>query len=258
MASSIDALPAADAVLVTPAHQFPTGACSHPDRRAALVAWARRHDAVIIEDDYDAEYRYDRHPVGALQGLDPDRVVYCGSVSKTLSPALRLGWAVVPPRLRPAVAELRGRTDLGMATIDQLALARFIERGEYDRHLRRSRAEYRRRRDTLVAALRERMAAPRIGGVAAGLHLVLGLDGDERAARAAAEAAGVGLATMGEHVISAERAPALILGYARIGEPALRVAAATLATALSDAGAAPAARPRGSRVERGEPRAFLP
>ena len=156
----VDGMPAADAVLVTPAHQFPTGAVLHPDRRAALVDWARRHDATILEDDYDAEYRYDRHPVGALQGLDPDRVVYCGSVSKTLSPALRLGWAVLPPRLREPVADARRRSDLGTAAFDQLALARFLERGEYDRHLRRTRAEYRRRRDTLVAALHEHLPAP--------------------------------------------------------------------------------------------------
>jgi GntR family transcriptional regulator / MocR family aminotransferase len=229
----VDALPAADAVLVTPAHQFPTGAVLDPDRRAALVAWARRHDAVILEDDYDAEYRYDRHPVGALQGFDPERVVYCGSVSKTLSPALRLGWAVVPPRLRDAVARVRAHSDLGTATLDQLALARFIERGEYDRHLRRSRAEYRRRRDALVAALREHVPGSRIGGVAAGLHLVLELDGDERAACAAAEAVGVGLAAMSEFVMAGEREPALILGYSRLGEPALRVAAAALAPAVA-------------------------
>jgi len=224
----VDGLPEADAVLVTPAHQFPTGAVLHPDRRAALVAWARRHEAVILEDDYDAEFRYDRHPVGAVQGLDPARVVYCGSVSKTLSPALRLGWAVVPADLREEVAAARQRTDLGTATLDQLALARFLGRGEYDRHLRRSRAEYRRRRNALVAALE---GVGPVGGVAAGLHLVLGVD-DEAAAHAAGEAAGVGHATMGEHVIACPRPPALILGYARVGEPALRAGAAALAEAL--------------------------
>jgi len=228
----VDALPPASAVLVTPAHQFPTGAVLHPDRRVALVAWARRHDAVILEDDYDAEYRYDRHPIGALQGLDPERVVYCGSVSKTLSPALRLGWAVMPPRLRGAVAAARERSDLGTATLDQLALARFIERGEYDRHLRSSRAAYRRRRDALVAALHEHLGAPRIGGVAAGLHLVLRIEGDERAACEAAETAGIGHAAMAEHVISTDREPALILGYGRLSEPALRAAAYALAAAL--------------------------
>jgi GntR family transcriptional regulator/MocR family aminotransferase len=229
----VDALPAVGAVLVTPAHQFPTGAVLHPDRRGALIAWARRNDAIILEDDYDAEYRYDRHPVGALHGLDPDRVVYCGSVSKTLSPALRLGWAVIPPRLRAVVTAARERSDLGTPALDQLALARFIAHGEYDRHLRRSRAEYRRRRDALVAALHEHLTAPRIGGVAAGLHLVLAIDDDEQAARTAADAAGVGLAAMGDHVVATEREPALILGYARIGEPALRAAAAALAAALA-------------------------
>ena len=228
----VEALPDADAVLVTPAHQFPTGAVLHPDRRAALLAWARRRDAVVLEDDYDAEYRYDRQPVGALQGLEPDRVVYCCSVSKTLSPALRLGWAVVPPRLRDAVAHARQHSDLGTATFDQLALARFLERGEYDRHLRRSRAEYRRRRDALVAALASELPNARVEGVAAGLHLVLELDRHEPAAVRAASEAGVGLAAMGEHVMAAPREPALILGYARIDEPALRVAASVLAEAL--------------------------
>ena len=197
------------------------------------MAWARRHDAVILEDDYDAEYRYDRHPIGAVQGLDPDRVVDCGSLSKTLSPALRLGWAVLPPRLRDPVARARMHSDLGTATLDQLALARFIERGDCDRHLRRSRAEYRGRRDALVAALHEHLAAPRIGGVAAGLHLVLAIDVDERAASAAAESAGVGLATMAEYVIAGEREPALILGYSRLAEAALRAAAGALATAVT-------------------------
>jgi GntR family transcriptional regulator/MocR family aminotransferase len=229
----VAALPDADAVLVTPAHQFPTGAVLDPERRAALVAWARRHDVVILEDDYDAEYRYDRHPIGALQGLDPERVVYCGSLSKTLSPALRLGWAVLPPRLRDPVARARMHSDLGTATLDQLALARFIERGDYDRHLRRSRAEYRSRRDALVAALQDQLAVPRIGGVAAGLHLVLAIDVDERAASTAAESAGVGLATMGEYVIASEREAALILGYSRLAAPALRAAAGALATALT-------------------------
>jgi GntR family transcriptional regulator/MocR family aminotransferase len=158
--------------------------------------------------------------------------VYCGSVSKTLSPALRLGWAVLPPRLREPVARARSHSDLGTATLDQLALARFIERGDYDRHLRRSRAEYRRRRDALVAALHEHLPAARIGGVAAGLHLVLAIDGDEPTARAAAEAAGVGLGTMAEHVIAGEREPALILGYSRLAAPALRSAAGALARAL--------------------------
>jgi GntR family transcriptional regulator/MocR family aminotransferase len=228
----IDALPAVGAVLVTPAHQFPTGAVLAPDRRAALIAWARRHDAVILEDDYDAEYRYDRHPVGALHGLDPERVVYCGSVSKTLSPALRLGWAVMPPGLRDAATDVRARPDLGTATLDQLALARFIDRGDYDRHLRRSRAEYRRRRDAFVVALHERLDAPRIGGAAAGLHLVLHIDGDEQAARAAAQSAGIALDTISQHAISAKRDPSLLLGYGRLGEPSLRAAASALAAAL--------------------------
>ena len=129
----------ADAVLVTPAHQSATGVVLEPARRAALAAWARDTGALVIEDDYDAEYRYDRHPVGALQGVAPDHVVHVHSVSKTLAPALRLGWAAVPARLVAAVVEEKRLSDLGAPVLEQLTLAAFLERGELDRHLRRTR-----------------------------------------------------------------------------------------------------------------------
>ena len=156
----------ADAVVVTPAHQHPTGVVLSGERRTALLAWLRERDAIAIEDDYDAEYRYDRAAVGALQGLEPDRVVYAGSASKTLAPALRLGWLVVPRAARSsAVAREKVLADRGTARIDQHAFADFLERGELDRHLRRMRARYRARRDALVAALAR--GAPRGDGPAA-------------------------------------------------------------------------------------------
>ena len=171
---------APDAVVVTPAHQFPTGVVLTPERRAALVEWAAARDALVLEDDYDAEYRYDRNPVGAVQGLAPDRVVYAGSVSKTLAPALRLGWLVVPRDLIGALAEAKASDDLGTPVVEQLALADFLERGELDRHLRRTRSIYRARRDALVAALARHMPGCAPSGVAAGLHVVVGLPAGSR------------------------------------------------------------------------------
>src|SRR6185295_8800092 len=153
----VDALAAtgADAVVVTPAHQDPTGVVLSGERRTALVAWLRERGAVAVEDDYDAEYRYDRAAVGALQGLDAERVVYLGSASKTLVPALRLGWMVVPGSLVEAVAGEKLLADRGTNRIDQHAFTDFLERGELDRHLRRMRVRYRQRRDALVSALTE-------------------------------------------------------------------------------------------------------
>ncbi len=133
-----------DAVVLTPAHQHPTGAVLTGERRQGLLNWLRQRDAIVIEDDYDAEYRYDRAAVGALQGLEPDRIVYAGSASKTLAPALRLGWLVVPARLLAAVTDEKDLADCGTASIEQHAFANFLARGELDRHLRRMRARYRR------------------------------------------------------------------------------------------------------------------
>jgi GntR family transcriptional regulator/MocR family aminotransferase len=143
----------ADALVLTPAHQHPTGAVLAGERRPAVLEWLRARGAIAIEDDYDAEYRYDRAAVGALQGLAPDRIVYAGSASKTLAPALRLGWLVVPAHLLDAVADEKDLADCGTARIEQLAFASFLSRGELDRHLRRMRARYRRRRDLLVGAI---------------------------------------------------------------------------------------------------------
>ena len=145
----------ADAVILTPSHQWPTGGVLPAESRAAVLRWASRRGALIIEDDYDAEYRYDRAPLGAIQGLAPDQVVYAGSASKTLAPGLRLGWLVVPGHLVDDVADAKIAADRGSPALDQLAFADFLTRGDFDRHLRRMRPLYRRRRDALLHALRE-------------------------------------------------------------------------------------------------------
>ncbi len=152
---SIEALrrSAADAAFLTPAHHYPTGAVMAPDRRADLLAWADERGALILEDDYDAEYRYDREPIGAIHGLAPERVIYAGSASKTLAPGLRLGWMIVPAEHIDAVGALKDANDRGSSSLDQLAFADFLSRGEFDRHLRRMRPIYRERRDVLLEAL---------------------------------------------------------------------------------------------------------
>ena len=149
---ALDALGAA-AIVVTPAHQFPTGVVMAPERRADLVAWANRADRLIIEDDYDAEFRYDRNAIGAIQGLDPCRVIHIGTASKTLAPGIRLGWMSLPDTLIDEVRAAKAAQDSGSPSIEQLALAALIESGDYDRHVARARHVYRQRRDALIAAL---------------------------------------------------------------------------------------------------------
>ncbi|WP_156723116.1 MocR-like pyridoxine biosynthesis transcription factor PdxR [Streptomyces apocyni] len=163
------------AVLLTPAHQFPMGMPLSPGRRAEAVEWARRGGGLILEDDYDGEFRYDGQLVGALQSLDPDRVVYMGTASKSLAPGLRLGWMVLPGSLASPVAKAKGPEDWACGTLDQLTLAEFLTSGAYDRHVRGARLRYRRRRDQLVAAVRERAPEVTVSGIAAGLHAVLEL-----------------------------------------------------------------------------------
>jgi GntR family transcriptional regulator/MocR family aminotransferase len=164
------------AVLLTPSHQFPLGVALEPDRRRQVIEWARRSDALIIEDDYDGELRYDREPVGALQGLAPEQVIYVGSVSKSLSPAVRIGWIVLPPRLVDTVMWAKGIREPDASVVDQLVLADMIATGAYDKHIRRSRQFYRRRRDTLITRLAEQGIT--VGGIPAGLHAVVGMGHD--------------------------------------------------------------------------------
>ncbi|MFI1567047.1 PLP-dependent aminotransferase family protein [Streptomyces sp. NPDC020490] len=206
----------AAAVLLTPAHQFPMGVPLHRDRRAAVLDWARRTGGLVLEDDYDGEFRYDRQPVGALQGLDPDRVVYLGTASKSLAPGLRLAWMVLPPGLAEEAASAKGGTDT-CGVLDQLTLADFITSGAYDRHVRSARLRYRRRRDALVAALAARAPDVRVTGIAAGLHAVLRLPpGTERPVVQAAAWQGLALQGLSRfRHADAVAAPldALVVGY---------------------------------------------
>jgi len=224
----------ADAVLVTPAHQYPTGVVLGGARRRALLAWARERDGLVLEDDYDAEFRYDREPVRALQGLDPERVIYLGTASKTLAPALRLGWLVVPRALADDAARVKLLLDVCSPALDQLALARLIATGEHDRHVRRVRAVYRARRDRLSAALAAHLPGLAVEGVTAGLHALLRLPpgSDDRAVAAAARRAGLVLESLSPMALSHPRPAGLVLGYGRVHESAIEPAVAALAGVL--------------------------
>jgi GntR family transcriptional regulator / MocR family aminotransferase len=223
----VDALAAsgARAVVLTPAHQFPTGVVLAAERRQALAGWAESGAATIIEDDYDSEFRYDREPVGALQGLAPNRVALIGTVSKSLSPALRLGWIVCPAGLLEGVTEEKARDDRGCPGLDQLALATMIESGRFDRHLRRMRGVYAGRRRALIDALGEHAPSVELQGLAAGIHLVGRLPeaADELAIVAAAARRSVGLYPMSRYRADGRtRPPQLVLGFGGLGEAAIR------------------------------------
>ncbi|WP_020640388.1 PLP-dependent aminotransferase family protein [Amycolatopsis balhimycina] len=225
----------ARAVLVTPAHQWPTGVVLAGHRRQELIEWARRRDGVVIEDDYDAEFRYDRDPVGSLQGLDPDHVVSLGTVSKSLAPALRLGWLVAPEWLLPALVRDKRVSDRGSPGIDQLALALLIESGRYDRHLRRARAEYAFRRRTLVDALAAHAPGLRVTGLAAGFHAILHLPPGTDEARVIEQARqrGVGLYGLAPlHHAPGPRPPRLVLGFGDTSQHAIEPAVAAIADLL--------------------------
>jgi GntR family transcriptional regulator/MocR family aminotransferase len=225
----------ADAVILTPAHQYARGAVLAAERRTALLAWAERRDAVVIEDDYDAEYRYDRAPVGALQGLKPERVVYAGTASKTLAPTLRLGWLVLPSWLADAVAEEKDLADCGGPGLEQHAMADFLSRGDLDRHLRRTRLLYGRRRQALVEALHQTIPGVQIEGIEAGLHAVALLPGerDEAVVVERARARGVAVAGLNRfRCVPREGEAALMLGYGRMVESTLRAGVAELAKAI--------------------------
>ncbi|MFE7858374.1 PLP-dependent aminotransferase family protein [Streptomyces sp. NPDC057403] len=225
----------ARAVIVTPAHQWPTGVVLAPARRHALIAWAARRNAYVVEDDYDAEFRYDREPVGALQGLAADRVISIGTVSKSLAPALRLGWLLCPPALLEAVADHKRVADRGSPTLDQLALARLIESGRYDRHLRRMRTVYAARRATLVSALAQHAPQVRLSGLAAGFHAVAHLpDGaEEETVVTRARDRGVGLYGMSACRTSGTAVPPqLVLGFGHVTDRAITEGVAAVADLL--------------------------
>jgi GntR family transcriptional regulator/MocR family aminotransferase len=223
-------------VVVTPAHQAPTGVVLAPERRHELVEWAQAVDGFVVEDDYDAEFRYDRQPVGAVQGLAPDRVVAMGSTSKTLSPTLRMGWLVCPPRLRGAVMTEKQLLGRGAPGLDQLALAALIESGRYDRHLRQMRSVYKSRREALVDALGRYAPEVAITGLAAGCHAVLRLpDGvTEESAVTGCAAESVAVYGMSRYRSDGTTEPVeLVLGFGNVTERAISEAMRRVGPVLS-------------------------
>ena len=225
----------AGAVLLTPAHQFPLGVPLAAQRRAEAVTWARRNAALVIEDDYDGEFRYDRQPLGALQALAPEHVVYAGTASKTLAPGLRLAWLVLPQHLVDEVVEGKLMADRQSGSLEQLTLAEFISSGAYDRHVRRSRLSYRRRRDHLVAELAQLKANVTVTGIAAGLHALVELPPGESERAAVERAAQQGLTMEGLHAYGGEGSqhrPALVVGYGRPPAHAYTSAVNRLCTVL--------------------------
>ena len=227
---------AAAAVIVTPAHQFPTGAVLSSERRAALIEWAERGERLIVEDDFDAELRYDRTRVGALQGLAPERVAYLGSASKRLVPAMRLGWMLTPSWLGWPLISVKAIEDRGSEAIGQLALHDFIARGELDRHLRRMRLRYQRRREALMEALARHLPRARVKEGAAGLYELAELpeDVDEPALISAAASRGVGLEGLALHRFRPAGPPGLVLGFAGLPEPAIEQSIRLVAKALDE------------------------
>jgi len=230
----------AGAILATPAHQYPTGVVLSAGRRVKLVDWAYTRSAYIIEDDYDAEYRYDRQPVGALQGVAPDRVIYAGSLSKSLAPALRLGWLVAPPRIRDDIVAGREMSDRFTTAMTQAAFAEFLGRGDLDRHLRRTRRIYRQRRDAVIGAVQDKFPGAYATGVSAGLHVVVKLPDGIDTAAFVTTAAREGILVYPLDHFRARPAhnepPGLVMGYSRHSpheiEDGIRRLAATAGTTV--------------------------
>src|SRR5215469_10154598 len=227
----------AGAVLLTPAHQYPLGAALAPERRHQAADWAVHSGGVVIEDDYDGEFRFDRQAVGALQPLAPEHVVYAGTASKSLVPGLRLGWLALPPALLDHVVAAKAAAGRLSSSLDQLALAELIRSGGYDRQVRRARLAYRRRRDLLLGALARRVPEVSVTGIAAGLHAVIRLPAGVTEEDVVARAAGRGLAALG---LASDRAgdqdvgPGLVIGYATPPPHLFSAAVARLCAALRD------------------------
>jgi GntR family transcriptional regulator / MocR family aminotransferase len=224
----------ADVALTTPAHQSPTGVVLSAPRRTALVEWARNGN-LVIEDDYDAEYRYDRAPVGALQGIAPDRVVYVGSTSKTLAPGLRIGWLVLPAHLVGAVAMAKGLADAGSSVMDQIAFAQLLASGGYDRHLRQMRRRYLVRRNALLRALSRHLPQATVLGAAAGVHLTVRFPDDYPIAEVVRRAAEMRVRVEPLAPCYADPAaapPGLMLGYANLTESQIVSGVRVLARAM--------------------------
>lgn len=252
----VEALTAADpdGAVVTPAHSLPLGAVLAAARRRRLVEWARRRGALLLEDDYDAELRYDRGAAGCLQGLAPDVVVLAGTVSKTLAPTLRIGWLCLPAEQVAAATAARAGSDGGGNRIEEFALAELIASGGFDRHIRAARQRYRRKRAVLLEALAAELPDAPVHGIAAGLHAVLELPpgSDEAAVVASAAARGVHAYGLATFTRAREMPAALVLGYGQPGETELRRGVAAIAAALREP--APAtARPARSAPQTGWP-----
>jgi GntR family transcriptional regulator/MocR family aminotransferase len=226
----------ASAVLVTPAHQFPTGRVLSRERRTALIEWAEIGDRLIVEDDFDAEFRYDRVAVGALQGLAPERVLYIGSASKRLAPGMRLGWMLMPSWLAWDLITMKAIEDGGSEVVGQLALCDFIARGELDRHMRRMRLRYQQRHESLLAALARWLPRGQAVGTPAGLYELVELPEEVSESRllAAAAARGVGMEGLAWHRCSAGGAPGVVLGFGNLSEPAIEQGVRLLAEALAE------------------------
>lgn len=224
-----------DAVLVTPSHQFPSGVRLSPGRRASLMAWARATDRLVFEDDYDAEFRHDRPHGPAMQPRDPGRVTLLGSVSKTLSPALGLGWMVVPTTFQPLLEDV---PHISPPVLDQLALAHLIRGGAYDRHLRTVRRRYRHRRERLVSALAHHLPTCRVTGHAAGLHLVVQLPPGVRSTDVveASRDLDMRVAAMTDYRVEPGRDDALVVGYANLDDHVVEQAGEALAQVVRDLG----------------------
>jgi GntR family transcriptional regulator/MocR family aminotransferase len=228
----------AAAVLVTPSHQYPTGSVLSRERRAELIEWAEEGERLIVEDDFDAEFRYDRVAVGALQGLAPERVLYIGSASKRLAPGMRLGWLLLPSWLAWPLISSKAIEDGGSEVTGQLTLCDFIERGELDRHVRRMRLRYSQRRETLLKALAKWLPQARLGGAGAGAGLyelaLLPDEVDESALLAAAAARGVGMEGLAWHRFAHSGPPGVLLGYGNLSEPAIEHGIRLLAEAFAE------------------------
>ncbi|MET0135504.1 MAG: PLP-dependent aminotransferase family protein [Kibdelosporangium sp.] len=221
--------PGIRAVIVTPSHQFPSGVVLTPQRRAELLTWARINNGLVLEDDYDAEFRYDRRPIGTMQGMDPQKVALLGSVSKTLSPALGIGWCAIPPQWTEKVRAANPAAATP-PVLDQLALAEFIAQGGYDRYLRAARLRYRARRDALLKALGE----ADISGAAAGLHLLLHLAPGTDTAAVVRHAARNGLNVVDLDQYRRGGDPALVLGYGNLADNAVPAAVGVLRAAIRE------------------------
>ena len=240
------ALARAAAAVLTPAHQFPLGMTLAPRRRRDFIGWATAGGGLVIEDDYDGEFRYDRQPVGAMQALAPDHVVYAGTASKSLAPGLRLGWLAVPAPLLDEVVAAKEAAGAHASGLDQLTMAGLLASGGYDRQIRHARLAYRRRRDRLATTVLRHAPGVEVTGIAAGLHAVLRLPAGQSEADLVAGAAAHGLAIEGlasYHTGGTSHGPALVIGYGHPAEHAFTTALARLGAVLAQAAGAPTPAP---------------